>query len=147
MDLVGRKILLQLANELPKAPSAFSYRGRERTIELAVKKELPVLGIEAHDIGRQHIDGEIRRELRNVFAVMLREAVPAIACHEVSTRVSFLIASSADRRCEARIPRVPDGASFSSRAPRHRLTTNLAVTRELTGAYTCAALENKTWLA
>ena len=44
----------------------------ERTIELAVKKELPVLGIEAHDIGWQHIDGEIRRELRNVFAVKLR---------------------------------------------------------------------------
>ena len=34
-----------------------------------MKKELPVLGIEAHDIGWQHIDGEILRELRNVFAV------------------------------------------------------------------------------
>ncbi len=43
VDLVGRKILLQLANELPKTPSTLSYRGGERTIELAVKKELPVL--------------------------------------------------------------------------------------------------------
>ena len=86
MDFVGWKILLQLANELPKALSTLSYRGGERTIELAVKKELPVLGIEAHDIGRQHIDGEIRRELRNVFAVMLRKLVSVIACHEVSTR-------------------------------------------------------------
>ena len=52
-----------------------------------MKKELPVLGIEAHDSGWQHIDGEIRRELRNVFAVMLREAVVAvIACHDMSTR-------------------------------------------------------------
>ena len=76
LDFVGRKILLQLASELPKALSTLSYRGRERTIELAVKKELPVLGIEAHDIGWQHIDGEIRRELRNVFAVVLRKLFP-----------------------------------------------------------------------
>jgi hypothetical protein len=52
VNFVGRKILLQLANELPKALSALSYRGGECTIELAVKQELPVLGIEAHDIGR-----------------------------------------------------------------------------------------------
>ena len=49
-----------------------SYCGRERTIKLAVKKELPVLGIEADDIGRQHIDGEIRCELWNVFAGIAR---------------------------------------------------------------------------
>ena len=84
MDFVGWKILLQVANELPKAPSTLSDRGGERTIELAVEQELPVLGIEAHDIGRQHIDGEIRRELRNVFAVKLCELVSLIACHEVS---------------------------------------------------------------
>ena len=78
-------------------------RGRERTIERAVKKELPVLGIEAHDIGRQHVDGEIRRELRNVFAVTLRRAVPAIACHEAGTRASRLTATSLDRHCKARI--------------------------------------------
>jgi len=50
-DFVGRKILFQLANELPKAPSTLCYRSGECTIELAVKQELPVLGIEAHDIG------------------------------------------------------------------------------------------------
>ena len=75
VDFVGWKILLQLANELPKALSAFSYCGRQRAIEFAMKKELPVFGIEAHDIGWQHIDGEIWRELRNVFAVRLRKAV------------------------------------------------------------------------
>ena len=96
------KILLQLANELANALSG-ADRGRERTIELAVKKELPVLGIEAHDIGRQHVDGEIRRELRNVFAVTLRRAVPAIACHEAGTRASRLTATSLDRHCKARI--------------------------------------------
>ena len=76
VDLVGWKVLLQLANELPKALSTFSYCGRQRTIELAVKKEFPVLGIEAHDIGWQHIDGEIRRELRNVFAVSCVKLFP-----------------------------------------------------------------------
>ena len=79
LDLVGRKIPPQLANELRKALSAFSYGGGEGAIKLAVKKELPVLGIEAHDVGRQHIDREIRRELRNVFAGVPRRAGPAIA--------------------------------------------------------------------
>jgi hypothetical protein len=51
-----------------------------------VQKEFPVLGIEAHHIGRQHIDAEIRRKLRNVLAVGQPEPVSAIARHEVSTR-------------------------------------------------------------
>ena len=63
-----------------------------------MKKELPVLGIEAHDIGWQHIDGEIRRELRNVFAVMLRKAVSVIACHEVSTRIFATTPDASARR-------------------------------------------------
>jgi hypothetical protein len=46
-----------------------------------VKQKLPVLRIEAHDIGRQHIDGEIRRELRNALAVLpafhYRDRTPA----------------------------------------------------------------------
>ena len=101
-DLIGGKILPQLANEL-RNTLAGAERGRERTIERAVKKELPVLGIEAHHIGRQHVDGEIRRELRNVFAVTLRRAVPAIACPEAGTRASRLTATSLDRHCKARI--------------------------------------------
>jgi hypothetical protein len=51
-----------------------------------MKQELPVLGVKAYDIGRQHVDGEIRRELRNVFAVMLCNLVSVIACHEVGIR-------------------------------------------------------------
>ena len=51
-----------------------------------MKEELPVLGIEAHDVGWQHIDGEIRRELRNLFAGVPRKTGLAIACHVVSTR-------------------------------------------------------------
>jgi hypothetical protein len=35
MDFVGRKILFEVTNELPIAPSTLSYRGGERTIELA----------------------------------------------------------------------------------------------------------------
>jgi hypothetical protein len=50
-----------------------------------MKKKLPVLGIEAHHVGRQHIDGEMRRELRNVFAVTQCKGVLVIAGHEVST--------------------------------------------------------------
>jgi hypothetical protein len=49
--LVRWKILLQLVNKLPSAPSTFSYCGRQRAKDLAVKKELPVLGVEANDIG------------------------------------------------------------------------------------------------
>ena len=45
-----------------------------------VKKKLPVFGIEAHHIGRQHIDAEIRRELRNIFAVVMRKGLAASAC-------------------------------------------------------------------
>ncbi len=73
-DLVGRKLPSQIANELRKALSAFSDGGGERAIKLAVKEELPVLGIEADDIGRQHIDREIWRELRNFFAGVSRNS-------------------------------------------------------------------------
>ena len=100
MDFVGRKILLQLANEFPKARSS-SYRGRERTIEFAVKKELPVLGIETHDIRWQHIDCEIRRELRNIFVFVLRKAVPDASCHEVRPRAATLITTSPDCHSKA----------------------------------------------
>src|SRR6516162_8634118 len=65
IDFLGRKLLVQLPRDFPKTLPAFSYRRRQRTIEFAVKKELSVLGIEAHQIRRLHIDGEIRRELRN----------------------------------------------------------------------------------
>ena len=85
VDLVGGKFLFQIASDLSKAPSG-RYGVRQRAVELAAKKKLPVLGIEAHHIGWQHIDGEIRREPRNVFAVTQRKGVLMIACHEVSTR-------------------------------------------------------------
>jgi hypothetical protein len=51
-----------------------------------VKEELPVLGIEAHDIGGQHIGGEIRRELQNFFAGMRLGGGLAVGCHSVITR-------------------------------------------------------------
>jgi hypothetical protein len=103
VNLVRWKIPFQRAHELAKTLSTLAYRGSECAIELAVKKELAVLGIEAHDLGRQHIDGEIRREPRNILAVMLRNAIAGIACHAVSTRVSTLIATSPDRHCKTRI--------------------------------------------
>ena len=63
-----------------------------------MKEELPVFGIEAYDIGWQQIDSEIRRELRNDFAVMLRDAGCAIACHDVSART---FATTPDHRRKA----------------------------------------------
>ena len=101
-DLVGGKVLFQRADDLGHA-LAGADGGGERTVERAMEKELPVLGIEAHDIGRQHIDGEIRREPRNGLAVALRRAVSAFACPEASTRASTLTATSLDRHCKARI--------------------------------------------
>src|ERR1700735_1597389 len=86
MNFIGWKILLEVTNELLKAASTFSDRIGERTIEFAVKQELPVFGIEAHHIRRQHIHAEIRRELRNRFAIVLCELVSEIARHEISTR-------------------------------------------------------------
>jgi hypothetical protein len=62
-----------------------------------MKKVLSVLRIEAHDIGWQHVHREIRRELWNVFAVMLRKTVLVIACHEVSTLLPQLRPASARR--------------------------------------------------
>jgi hypothetical protein len=78
--------VLQLANEPSKTLSAFCDSGRQRAVELAVKKELPVLGIKAHDVGGQHINSEIGREPRNVFAVPRRKASRVMACHEIRTR-------------------------------------------------------------
>src|ERR1700678_607905 len=105
-------MLLQIANELPKALSTLRYRGDEGAIELAMKQELPIVGIEANDIGRQHIDGEIRRELRNVSAVMLCNLVSVIACHEVSTRT---FAAALGRQCKS-YPPAASTRSSSSRA-------------------------------
>ncbi|MGB7834410.1 MAG: hypothetical protein WBL84_19605 [Xanthobacteraceae bacterium] len=85
-DFVRWKFALEPANELANASSTLNDRGRQRAIEFAVKEELAVLGIEAHDVGRQCINGEIRRELRDFFAVALCKACPAVACHEIGTR-------------------------------------------------------------
>jgi len=68
-----------------------------------VKKKLSVLGIEAHQIGWQDIDGKIRREPWNVLAITQRKGVLLIARHEVSTQTfipapplqgAFLLASA-----------------------------------------------------
>jgi hypothetical protein len=109
LDFVGRKVLFQRPRERSKTFATLSYRGGESAIELAVQEELAVLGIEAHDIGWQHVDGEIRRELRDVFAVrnvlavMPRRAFPAIGCLAAGTRARALFATGSDRHCKARI--------------------------------------------
>jgi hypothetical protein len=54
-----------------------------------VKKELSVFGVQADDVGRQHIDGEIRRELRNLFFDVWLGTGSAIASYDVSTRSFF----------------------------------------------------------
>ena len=85
LDLVCRKIPFQLARQLGKALATLADRGRQSAIKLAVKKEFPVLGIEADDVGRQHIDGEIRRELRDVLAGLTRRAGLTIFGHDFNT--------------------------------------------------------------
>jgi hypothetical protein len=97
LDFVGGKIPPQLPDEFSKRTSICYFRC-QRAIELAVKEELPVLGIETHDIGWQHIDGEIRRELQNVFAGMVRNGGPAIACHEVNIHTLPQLLTDSARR-------------------------------------------------
>src|SRR6516162_6232074 len=104
---------LQRANKLPKALSAFRYGRRQCAVELTVKKELPVLGIEAHNIGGQYVDSEIRREPRNVFAVGLRKASPEMAGHEVRTRT---LVTTPDRPCQAYSPAARAPSSSVSRS-------------------------------
>src|SRR5258708_39231952 len=58
----------------------------ERAIERAVKEEFPVFGVEAYDVRRQHIGGEIRREPQNVLVALTRGAGLAI-CHDVHTGI------------------------------------------------------------
>src|SRR5450759_3985552 len=109
----GGKSLPQRVRELRQAFSAFSYRRGEGAIKLAVKKELPVLGIEAYDVGRQHIDREIRRELRNVVAGVPRRAGLAILRHDVSTRAT--LPKTLVRRCKAYSPTTGITSSSSRR--------------------------------
>ena len=81
LDLRFREVSFQLAHEFPKA-RASRYFLRQCAVEFAVKKELPVLGIEADDVGRKRIDAEIRRELRHFIDVEWDDAaVPGIAFH------------------------------------------------------------------
>src|SRR5450432_4297756 len=109
VDLVGWKILLQPANQLAQASAVFSDRGGEGTIKLAVKEEFAVLGIEAHDIGGQHIGGEIRRELQNLFAGGPLGRALGMARHEVITR---MLLATPDRSFKAHSPGT--GAPWSS---------------------------------
>ena len=84
--LLGRKILLQLVNKLRQA-LPIPPRSRPRcTIELAIKKKLPVLGIEAQCIGWKRIDRVIRRELQNLFTGIRCKTVKVFDCHEVCAR-------------------------------------------------------------
>jgi len=104
-------MLSELANELGKAHSAFPDRGGEGAIKFAVKKELPILGIETDDVGRQHIDRKIRCELRDVFASIAlgmgsATAYSPTACRGVSTH-SLLAAPAPFCKasfCGARFP-------------------------------------------
>ena len=99
MDFVGRKILLQVTNELPNALFALSYCGGEHTIELAVKQELPVLGIEAHDIGLYTEDGVFMPPNNHsaVGKAALRQAYDAvfkaITLHVKFTTAELVVAS------------------------------------------------------
>ena len=100
VDYVGRKFFCQLADDLAKAFSRSDSVGGDAK-QFAVQKEFAVFGIEAHRIGRQHIDRVIRRELRNVFAVEPRRAVGLIACRHARVHAARFIAASMGRHSEA----------------------------------------------
>jgi hypothetical protein len=52
LDFVQRKKWLKVGDKFAKTSSASSYGRRESAIKLSMKEELPVLGIEAYDVGR-----------------------------------------------------------------------------------------------
>ena len=87
-----------------------------------MKEELPVLGIETDDIRRQHVDGEIRRELRNVLAGLSRSAGLAATCHDFTRTLPRAPA----RRCRA-YSSATGISSSSSRAGISRTILNLLV--------------------
>ena len=90
LDLVGRIFPLELTEEVAKAAAAISYRRRQRTIELAMEEELPVFRVEAHGIGRQQIDAEVRRKLRNVLAAAQRWDALTVAPRSAAARLGAL---------------------------------------------------------
>ena len=59
LDLVGRILAFELAEEVAETAAAFADCGSERAIEFAMKKEFAIFRIEAHRIGRQQIDAEV----------------------------------------------------------------------------------------
>src|SRR5260370_29646638 len=71
-----------------------------------MKEELPMFGIEANDLLRQHIDREGRRELENMVAAKLRDAAAATGSHAVGTRAFILLGPGVDhhRRQYSRAP-------------------------------------------
>ena len=105
IDCVGWIFLPEIAGDPPKAFSG-ADGVRDRTIQFAVKKELPILGIEAYDIRRQNVNGEMRRELRSDFAIELRRAVAAITRDGTGTGGPRLLAASVNRHSRANIREV-----------------------------------------
>ena len=70
VDLYGREFTGKRADDGFSTFPCANPRGK-RAVELAVKKDLPILRIEADDIGRQDIDREIWREPDLAVAVLL----------------------------------------------------------------------------
>src|SRR6185295_4311709 len=60
LDLVDRKTLRKLANDLRLRLSVFSDRRGYRAIQLAVQEKLATFGIEADHIGGKYVGGEVR---------------------------------------------------------------------------------------
>ena len=77
-DLIGREFSGKFTDNPPKTLSG-AYRYSERRIELAMKEELPMLGIEANDVIWQSIDRKVRRELEDIAVNKLRNAAAVIS--------------------------------------------------------------------
>ncbi|WP_244550038.1 hypothetical protein [Bradyrhizobium sp. cf659] len=81
LDLVGRKVLRKLANDLRPGLAVLPDRGGEGAVEFAVQEEFAVLGIETNRIGRQYVSGEVRCKSESVLAGLPRNAGLASCSH------------------------------------------------------------------
>ena len=66
-----------------------------------MKEKLPMLGIEADDLARQHIDREVRREMENIVAAKLRNAADAMGGRAGGARAFTLLGPSVDHHGKA----------------------------------------------
>src|ERR1700734_3385507 len=87
LDLIDRILSLEFAKQVAKTAAAFADRRRHRAVKLAVKEEFSIFRIQAHRVGRQQIDAEVRCKLRNVLALAERGGLLLILMRTADARL------------------------------------------------------------